>query len=674
MAHMLNSIAAWKPEIILVNDDQATYSLLMTGHPLLKTIPIVFAGVNYPNWELLQRYPNATGFHDKIDLLANLHFIQEITKDKTIFTVLDFTFLDRKVREDTETQLSGSDIISNLDWHLDKRAMDSVQSLGQSIFFALSIRSPERNWVEGPEVKVGPNILWAIGKYNRLPYLQTKFDHTTATIAAISASDRFTAINEMFDCGYNIIGSYLTPLSIQAEDQVNAAAHLLKGEHISNIPIQQSRKEYLADWNVMHNQNIPLTQIPAQYTILNLPLQVKFPLIWSIIIWGSTFITIALFVGLSLLYQRESRKKRQALSELKDEQESLELAIEDSNTYFWYLKNDLITFEKAFWRSLKLKPKQFTQAEMLIFVHPDFHGYIDTLIHNLQYPGKYKTELKCNFQGDNNFQWWEMRYRVIQNADATTKLTGLFLNIENYKQREQELIKARELAEKAELKQSFLANMSHEIRTPLNAIVGFSNLLATPGFAPTHEERQLYIDTINTNNELLLKLINDILEISRIESGHMSFEYSYCQINTLIDEIYTTHSMQVPKQLEFLKENVRESIQLRTDQSRLKQVISNFINNACKFTPEGYIKLGYRLTNDRQHVEIYVEDSGIGIPETEQQMIFSRFYKQDEFAQGSGLGLSICKVIIEKLNGHIELHSTPGQGSRFSVILKIFKN
>ena len=223
-----------------------------------------------------------------------------------------------------------------------------------------------------------------------------------------------------------------------------------------------------------------------------------------------------------------------------------------------------------------------------------------------------------------------------------------------------------------EAKGQFLARMSHEIRTPLNAIVGFSNILALDdGVSP--EERLEYIGSINKNSDLLLKLINDILELSRIESGYMSFEYEKCFISELVDSIYMTHQMLISEQLEFIKELDAVQVEVMVDKGRLTQVITNFLNNASKFTKTGYIKLGYRYLSESDRVAIYVEDTGRGIELSEQKMIFSRFYKQDEFSQGAGLGLSICQVIVEKLRGKIELWSEPGKGSRFTVVLPVVK-
>ena len=217
-------------------------------------------------------------------------------------------------------------------------------------------------------------------------------------------------------------------------------------------------------------------------------------------------------------------------------------------------------------------------------------------------------------------------------------------------------------------KSIFLSNMSHEIRTPLNAIVGFSNLLVSEDDLPD-EEKADFINTINTNCELLLKLINDILELSRIESGNMTFSYSTCNLNNWVDSMYLTHSLLIPKEIEFIKEVPDAAFFINTDVNRLSQIMTNFLNNATKFTKSGYIKLGYEIDFSTYEVSIYVEDTGKGIPKEEQRMIFERFYKQDEFVQGTGLGLSISMVIAEKLGGKISVASEIGKGSRFTFLL-----
>ena len=266
-------------------------------------------------------------------------------------------------------------------------------------------------------------------------------------------------------------------------------------------------------------------------------------------------------------------------------------------------------------------------------------------------------------------RWYTIQSMAIKWLDGRWAIMELATDITTRKQVELELIQAKEKAEESDrLKSAFLANMSHEIRTPLNAIVGFSNLLVSEDDLPD-EEKADFINTINTNCELLLKLINDILELSRIESGNMTFSYSTCNLNNWVDSMYLTHSLLIPKEIKFIKEVPDAAFFINTDVNRLSQIMTNFLNNATKFTKSGYIKLGYEIDFSTYEVSIYVEDTGKGIPKEEQRMIFERFYKQDEFVQGTGLGLSISMVIAEKLGGKISVASEIGKGSRFTFLL-----
>lgn len=217
----------------------------------------------------------------------------------------------------------------------------------------------------------------------------------------------------------------------------------------------------------------------------------------------------------------------------------------------------------------------------------------------------------------------------------------------------------------------FLANMSHEIRTPLNSIVGFSNLLASEKDLD-EADKQLFAKTINQSCDLLLVLINDILEVSRLQSGQMKFEKESCSVKELVDDLYLAHQLLVPTHLRFSKE-AEGDLFIYTDKKRLSQVITNFLTNACKFTNSGYIKLGFKHLRGTDEAAIFVEDSGIGLSEEEQEKVFSRFFKQDEFSQGAGLGLSICQGIVQNLGGRIALSSKQGEGSRFSVVLPVYK-
>ena len=668
MYHLLDSVSdGWEPEVILVNDDQAAYSLFKCCHPLVKEIPVVFGGVNYPNWELLKEYPNVTGFHDRIDLMKNIRLGAKLFgEDVELFTVLDSTYIDRQIRADIENQLKDEKVTCMVGYSGTPREkrLYYPHKEGYARFSSLSVRIGKKQETA--------NFIWTLSKYSiGMCYLQMKRDYTSVNIGNICASPSLTAINEAFGYNEKLLGGYITTFPILAEEEVSAAIRILHGEKPSGIPVRESRKKYVVDWNVMQQRGISKESIPAECTIINIPFREEYPVAWGTGVVLIIILLSTLFVWLFFLYRREQGRKRRALYELESEKETLALAIEGSDTFAWKLENDHFVFEKEFWISQKMSAKSLGFEELLSFMHPDHWDEVRGYWKNISKAGKVVSQVRCDFN-EKGYQWWEFRYKTILLPGGGYKAAGLLLNIQAIKDREQELEEARLLAEKAELKQSFLANMSHEIRTPLNAIVGFSNILALDdGVSP--EERLEYIGSINKNSDLLLKLINDILELSRIESGYMSFEYEKCFVSELVDSIYMTHQMLISEQLEFIKELDAVQVEVMVDKGRLTQVITNFLNNASKFTKTGYIKLGYRYLSESDRVAIYVEDTGRGIELSEQKMIFSRFYKQDEVSQGAGLGLSICQVIVEKLRGKIELWSEPGKGSRFTVVLPVVK-
>lgn len=240
-------------------------------------------------------------------------------------------------------------------------------------------------------------------------------------------------------------------------------------------------------------------------------------------------------------------------------------------------------------------------------------------------------------------------------------LIGISWDITNFQNIEQELIKARIKAEQSDrLKTAFLANMSHEIRTPLNAIVGFSNLLPS---AETLEEEKLYSSIINQNSEILLQLINDILDLSKIEAGTLEYVRQPMNLGEICRNIYQIHKDRVQEGVILILDNQDEDLIIEEDRNRIAQVITNFLTNAGKFTLSGEIRFGFKVNN--QCIRFYVKDTGIGIAPDKVGHIFDRFVKLNSFAQGTGLGLAICRMIIEKIGGEIGATSEIGKGSTF---------
>ena len=268
---------------------------------------------------------------------------------------------------------------------------------------------------------------------------------------------------------------------------------------------------------------------------------------------------------------------------------------------------------------------------------------------------------------DGTYTWTHVNLLVKKYVpqDRIIEIISINYDITELKRTEEMLVKARDKAEASDrLKSAFLANMSHEIRTPLNAIVGFSSLLTSTESAA---EKELYNSLIGHNNKLLLNLINDVIDLSKIESGYLELRPDWVNLTELLDESVAEYAHQVPSGVELLTNYPAHDSLVELDKLRIKQILSNFLSNALKNTTTGHVEVFYEV--DHQSVRIGVKDTGRGIPQNMLEKIFERFEKLDSFAQGAGLGLPICKLIVEKMNGRILVDSQLGIGTTFIIEL-----
>lgn len=672
MAGFMDDLSAWGAELIAVLDDQAAYALMACRHPLAHEIPVVFSGVNYPNISLLLQYPNITGYADTPDYLRTIRMIESIMGKSRICLMNGQVFLDRKIWHALNEQCRGQGfaIVTSTEgayfagssYHrVRERETISPILKRQNIDVLLDTTKIVRMTSDSIAIR---HLMW-LGRGDNTLLLYTKRDYTTKRVGMLFDNPTFQTINEGFGFADYLLGGYFTPLESQIRYMATGIKERLEGR-MPRQQVTECAKQYVLNWHVLQKYGIPLESIPVEYTVMYIPFseRYRYPILIGSILGAVFVLTVIVLLSFSLL--RERRRKREALRNLLYEHETLCLAIEGNSTYAWRLEGDSVSCDSQFCELIHHRPGRLLLDEITPYIHPDdlpaFRKNIAARHERTHHKGQYR----CNFTGE--FQWWEFSYNTIHTPGHAPIIAGLLQNIQELKDHEQELIESRELAEQAELKQSFLNNMSHEIRTPLNAIVGFSDMLANePEFS--NEERQEFVDIINTNTKLLLKLVGDVLELSRIESGNLSFTFQRESVCRLLDDVYQTHSLLIRPPLQFLKDFPPEDVQVNVDPMRLTQVLTNFLNNANKFTKGGSIRLGYCCPSGMSEVHLYVEDTGIGILHSEQKMIFERFYKRSEFSQGVGLGLSICVLIVEKMGGRIELQSEEGRGSRFTVVL-----
>ena len=330
-----------------------------------------------------------------------------------------------------------------------------------------------------------------------------------------------------------------------------------------------------------------------------------------------------------------------------------------------YALYDLYTFEgyaiKQWYENMG--EKDGTPLSQIIgiysYIHPNDAGYINSFFEEVK-QGKahhFRREVRVK-SGDG---WKRICANITRNPQSVdpNKPEMICINYDITELKDSQL--KRERAEELDrLKSAFLANMSHEIRTPLNAIVGFSQLLAE---TDDPEERHEFVEIIDSNNRMLLQLISDILDLAKIESGTMDFKFADMSVKEVINEIVTSFRIKMPDNVALIAPKDSPECQIYSDRMRLTQVISNFLNNAIKYTSEGCITLAYEIIGDE--IKFSVTDTGDGMSQEIQAHIFDRFYKGNTFKQGTGLGLSICETIVNRLGGRIGVNSELGKGSTF---------
>ena len=361
---------------------------------------------------------------------------------------------------------------------------------------------------------------------------------------------------------------------------------------------------------------------------------------------------------------------------LADNVVRLSLMLEAGNVFPWFadIVSGKIEIGDELFKAYGVDRKEFhddffRMTTFVASIYPDDRGIFEA-IYNRLVAGescKIDLELRLDLLNTGEYKWVDLK-GVAQEFDErgkVTKVLGFIADIQKRRDDEQALIEAKHRAEESDrLKSAFLANVSHEIRTPLNAIVGFSEVIA---HTENECEREEYLDIVKANSNLLLHLINDILDLSRIESGKMEFIDENIQMDELCEELRQMHQMRIKNDVKIIFERPAASLTIVSDSHRLRQLYSNLISNAIKYTEKGAITFGYKLKGDM--MEGYVRDTGSGIPAEKLNNVFGRFEKLDLLKQGFGLGLSICKSILDKMGGEIWVESELGVGSCFYFLI-----
>ncbi|MEG1748831.1 MAG: PAS domain-containing sensor histidine kinase [Tannerellaceae bacterium] len=779
-------------DLIIVCDDQATYSLLTTHHPLTYRVPIVFCGVDYLNKGLLQNHSNVTGFITPPDYKKCYQLACQLFGRIDDMTILcEDTYLGEKGVADLRKQFSELPQVTAIsESFADYSKIDTLRSRAEN---------PLQIHIERID-KQDKTVLNRVLQYkpHRVSLLP-KWSPFYIPLVRMNICPFLMMSNEGFGDGGGI-GGYMTP----SFDQTYAAAalglQLMRGRSAMDFPVTASSQIPVFDIDQLNYWKIDLDRLPAGSRIPNMSFFERYFTLLICLGVGFLLLMSLLLCKLNKLYRREALYKKNAQIKLHKEQKELMTTLESINegvvsiscdgyifsmntsairwlqfdqtvnTYLgckysslFNLKevnnpnylNDIMQLVSQNSKSVKLSDMTYIETvdgrlfpvsgSLSVIVHQNkqigfvitfrdvteeythkeslalsllagevFPWYYDqkqdslrydesffqmyplpgvdkntismsqfkTMIHPDDYPfwhhmieavksgrtAKATVQLRLYFT-DDHCEWWEYRIASMpRSAEGMYRLFGLCLNIEQLKKTEEDLIRFRDEAQQSDhLKGLFLADMSHEVRTPLNVILGFSTLL-TEEESLSVEDRTTFINIINENCRLLLNLINEILDISRIESDIM-FRQEPCDLNEIIKQIIDTQRQLSSLSVDLIADMPKQPILLNGDDFRLRQLIENLVNNAIKFTHVGQITVGYYVPEASCEVVIFVKDTGVGIAREEATKVFDRFYKSDHFVQGGGLGLAICQEIVKRMGGTIHVESELGQGSCFIIKL-----
>ena len=670
-----DSIRKWKPEVILMNDDPIVEWVLKHGDTdsVLVNTPVVFAGVSALLSDSLPKFPLMTGIKEYVDLGRNMGMFMTITRGQCVFIELDHGRFGDRMRTQLYNQIADSTrYVNNGDFHLPTLDTEylSAHFPGMAVVNFISCADPSSNHPVGGTPEMGRAMTKAMYQRARNSWhMQVKYDLYSNSLIDYVATPQFTCIREQFNDPRHpiFLGGFFTSTETQVQDQVDYAAQIMRGQSPVSLPITQHSGEYYLDWNAMQltSLNISYNSYKNFFHIINAPMHLEQPVLyWSLVALGVLVVLFATYWIVRHLLKWRNKGQQDLLDDLQFESKVQSLLFSDTKDTLWSMKNGTVTFSKEFAETFRLHSRHMTIEEVKAAVHPESQTAYTTLLNFQNQRGKKVLRLRLTPDGT-TWYWTEITYTATEETARTGEIYGLLQNIDHKIHIEEKLKEAQILANQVAVKEDFLAAISHDLRTPLNAVTGFSVLLTMPGMVVDDEEREQYGSIIHENTDMILKMIDDVMEQAQTESTDLKSILRPVSVQQLVNDCYNTNYIIAPSYPVFLLQQAEPDVIVNIDMTRTKQVINNFLSNAFKFTTEGSITLGWRYVEGTDQIEVYVQDTGIGVKPEKQATLFERYVKVNETDKGTGLGLNISKSIIEKQGGTIGVESEYGKGSKF---------
>lgn len=672
-----DSIKKWKPDVILLNDDPILEWVFKHRDldSLFVTTPCVFAGVNVLSRGHLEHFPLMTGYEAVIDWGRNLELVQKYGNKQAMIIELDYNNHDNHLRSQLHKAMEDSlRYIDNSNFNIVKFDEQLLKSryAGHLVVNTVSCAEPYMNRQNDETDSIAYVRTWnIIQKADKMMHMQVKWDIFSNSLVNCTNRPQFTAIREGFSMSSTpqFLCGYFTSTETQVKDQVGYAAQILNGQEPRMLPIGMHGCDYYMDWNAMQMMQPKMSYAvySSKFNIVNAPIYLSNPLTFTLWVAGIMLIVAVIVRTVVSFMSRWKRKGQQnLLEELQYEDKILDLVFSNAKDTLWSIADGVIVFDQNFADYYGMEHHHVPLKEFAGMMHEDSKASFEFFMNYRKQRGKKTIRLHMSPDGGKSWYWFKMMYTATPETAESGELYGMMMNIDDKKKVEEQLEEAQLLASQVALKENFLANISHDLRTPLGAVTGFSSMLTVPGMTFEPGEREMYLEYIHQNTDMILNMIDSVMEKAQIETGDLEIIQKPVSVCKLVNDCYNTNRIIAPSHLAFYLDMDDPDVIVNIDMTRTKQVVNNFLSNAFKFTTEGSITLGWRYVEDTEGmIEVYVKDTGIGVPADKVDKIFDRYSKVNENDKGTGLGLNISKTIIEKQGGTIGVESEFGKGSKF---------
>ncbi len=663
----------WEADLILAEGDRCFNNMHNRRNDTIPSwrdnVPVVYGGILFPDWNKAKQYPNTILITEELDIQRNINLANEIATSfnidsanfnpNSIHIELDYYYHeDSLIRSLIQQETNHSPYVNNMDFHLDATDMDLLVSnfKDRIVISAYSAEIPASNTSRWPEnlidtLKSSQEIDMQVFYMNcwKYPILVVKKDIWSESFSGKSLTPQFTARKELFggEKG-NFIAGYFADYATIATDIVQTALNTLENEESKAISHSHTPKYYM-DYNAMNKVGFKYEDYKGRFIIKNAPTSVSNPLVY----WGTIYATIIFCILIIILcvwvfiYYRD-RKIKRLTEQLKEERSIIKTALMMSSA-------KSITSTKSLLNFLNQMPEEEDAV-------------IKDIIKSTHEPGEHRHAVRVYTIENGRKKWWNLLYAIKYNIGEEPLAIGFIIDIDKEVKAEEKMQTIEQVAAETKNTSSFLWTISHEIRTPLNAILGFCDILKVMGNNLEKEEIQYFKQSIDDNNRKLQKIVSDIQNYSRITSGKILFDIQQVAVDAFVAKCYKlTKGMFTAKGLHYINNEGRGNISINVDPEALKSVIYQLLDNANKFTNEGFVNIGWKYNLSKETVSIYVEDTGIGMSAKKLNALFDMFWKADTFVPGTGIGLNVAKAFTEQMGGTIQAISEKGVGTRIWV-------